>query len=68
MNLNPRTINIEEYQVQTFEHEKDTISVSWNIAGSLPRTPEDDLLETTLQKMKDNPGFTIGCKTTRGGA
>ena len=68
MNLNPRTINIDEYQVQTFEHEKDTVSVAWNVAGALPRTPEDDLLETTLQKMKDNPEFTIGCKTTRGGA
>ena len=68
MNLNPRNINLDEYEVHTFLHGDQMVSVSWNTAGQLPHTPEDDLLQATLENMRVNPDFTIGCNTVRSGA
>jgi phosphopantetheinyl transferase len=66
MNLNPRQINIDDYEVHSFLHDDLMVSVAWRPAGKDPRTPEDDLLDATLEKMKENPDFTVGCATTRG--
>ena len=65
MHLNPRDINLENYQVESFVHDELFVSVSWRKAGGNPRTAEDDLLEKTAQAMKDNPDFSVGCKTVR---
>ena len=65
MHLNPRDINLENYQVESFVHDELFVSVSWRKAGGNPRTAEDDLLEKTAQAMKDNPDFNVGCKTVR---
>ena len=65
MHLNPRDINLENYQVESFIHEDLFVSVSWREAGEYPRTAEDDLLEKTAQAMKENPDFSVGCKTVR---
>ncbi len=65
MHLNPRDINLENYQVESFVHEDLFVSVSWREAGEYPRTAEDDLLEKTAQAMKENPDFSVGCKTVR---
>ena len=65
MNLNPRNISLEEYRVESFIHDDLMISVAWRKSGIAPRSAEDDLLDATLEAMKDNPDFSIGCKTTR---
>ena len=65
MHLNPRDINLENYQVESFVHDDLFVSVSWRKAGDYPRTAEDDLLDKTAQAMKDNPDFSVGCKTVR---
>jgi len=65
MHLNPRDINLTEYNVESFIHDDLMVSVSWREAGDAPRSAEDDLLDATLEAMKDNPNFSVGCKTTR---
>jgi len=65
MHLNPRDINLSDYQVQSFIHQDLHVSVSWRKAGNNPRTAEDDLLDATAEAMRKNPDFTVGCKTTR---
>ena len=65
MHLNPRDIILENYQVKSFVHDDLFVSVSWRKAGENPRTAEDDLLEKTVQAMKENPDFSVGCKTVR---
>ena len=65
MNLNPRNIEILDYNVNTFEHEDMVISIAWKLAGDNPKKHEDELLELTRKAMQENPNFTIGCKTTR---
>ena len=64
MHLNPRDINLENYQVESFVHDDLFVSVSWRKAGENPRTAEDDLLENRTG-MKENPDFSVGCKTVR---
>jgi len=41
------------------------VSVSWRKAGTNPKTAEDDLIDATAEAMKNNPDFTVGCKTVR---
>ena len=65
MHLNPRDINLADYDVKSFIHDELIVSVSWREAGENPRTPEDDLLDATMEAMKQNPDFTVGCKTVR---
>jgi len=65
MHLNPRDIDIDQYQVESFIHDGLMISIAWRDAGTAPRSAEDDLLDATLEAMKDNPDFSVGCKTTR---
>ena len=65
MNLNPRNIVLEDYNLESFVFEDLQVSVSWRIAKENPRTAEDDLLDATSKAMRDNPDFSIGCKTTR---
>ena len=65
MHLNPRDINLDNYQVKSFIHDDLFVSVSWRKAGENPRTAEDDLLDKTAQAMKENPDFSVGCKTVR---
>ena len=65
MHLNPRDINLENYQVESFVYDDLFVSVSWRKAGGNPRTAEDDLLEKTAQAMKETPDFSVGCKTVR---
>ena len=65
MHLNPRDINLNEYNVESFIHEDLMISVSWRKAGLNPKTAEDDLLDATAEAMKQNPDFSVGCKTVR---
>ncbi len=68
MHLNPRQIGLAEYEVHSFVYDDLMISVSWRLAGENPRTAEDELLDATLENMKQNPDFRVGCKTTRGDA
>ena len=65
MHLNPRDINLVEYNVESFIHDDLMVSVSWRKAGSKPKTAEDDLLDATAEAMKQNPEFTVGCKTVK---
>jgi len=65
MHLNPRDINLEQYQVESFIHEEQMVSISWRDAGGNPETPEDELLDATLAAMQSNPDFSVGCNTTR---
>ncbi len=65
MNLNPREIILQNYTLESFIFDDLHVSVSWKLAGDNPRTPEDDLLDATLDAMKENPDFSIGCATTR---
>ena len=65
MHLNPRDISIGEHQVVSFIHDELMVSVAWRQAGDNPRSAEDDLLDATLEAMKDDPNFSVGCKTTR---
>lgn len=65
MHLNPRDINLTEYNVESFIHDDLMVSVSWRKAGQNPKTAEDDLLDATAEAMKQNPGFSVGCKTVR---
>ena len=65
MHLNPRDINLADYEVKSFIHDELMVSVSWREAGKNPRTAEDDLLDATMEAMKHNPDFTVGCKTVR---
>ena len=65
MNLNPRDIVIDKYNLENFIFADLHVSVSWKTAGENPRTAEDELLDATLEAMKENPDFSVGCKTTR---
>ena len=65
MHLNPRDINLAEYQVESFVYDDLMVSVSWRKAGDNPRTAEDDLLDATAKAMRQNPDFGVGCKTMR---
>ena len=65
MHLNPRDINLTEYDVESFIHDDLMVSVSWRKAGTNPKTAEDDLLDATAEAMKQNPDFSVGCKTVR---
>ena len=65
MHLNPRDINLADYEIKSFIHDELMVSVSWREAGKNPRTAEDDLLDATMEAMKHNPDFTVGCKTVR---
>ena len=65
MHLNPRDINLADYEIKSFIHDDLMVSVSWREAGNNPRTAEDDLLDATAEAMKQNPDFGIGCKTVR---
>ena len=65
MHLNPRDINLADYEIKSFIHDELMVSVSWREAGKNPRTAEDDLLDATAEAMKQNPNFTVGCKTVR---
>ncbi len=65
MHLNPRDINLTEYNVESFTHDDLMVSVSWRKAGTNPKTAEDDLIDATVEAMKNNPDFTVGCKTVR---
>ena len=65
MHLNPRDINLADYEIKSFIHDELMVSVSWREAGKNPRTAEDDLLDATAEAMKQNPDFTVGCKTVR---
>ena len=65
MHLNPRDINLADYEVKSFIHDELMVSVSWREAGKNPRTAEDDLLDATMEAMKNNPEFSVGCKTIR---
>ena len=44
---------------------KEAVSVSYRKAGENPKTAEDDLLDATAEAMKQNPDFSVGCKTVR---
>ena len=65
MHLNPRDINLAEYQIKSFVYDDLMVSVSWRQGGEDPRTSEDDLLDATVEAMRQNPDFTVGCKTSR---
>jgi len=65
MHLNPRDINLAEYQVESFVYDDLMVSVSWCQGGEIPRKSEDDLLDATAEAMRQNPDFSVGCKTTR---
>ena len=65
MHLNPRDINLADYEIKSFIHDDLMVSVSWREAGKNPRTAEDDLLDATAEAMKQNPDFGVGCKTSR---
>ena len=65
MHLNPRNIDLQKYEVVSFVHDSQMVSVSWRQAGSNPKTAEDDLLEATSIAMKENPEFSVGCNTVR---
>jgi phosphopantetheinyl transferase len=65
MNLNPRTILLDKYIVKSLVYDDLMVSIAWRRAGENPKTPEDELLELTRAAMKDNPDFSIGCKTSR---
>ena len=65
MNLNPRDIILEEYNVKSFVFDDLMVSLSWREAGEYPKTAEDDLLEKTSKAMRENPDFIVGCKTSR---
>ena len=65
MHLNPRDINLADYEIKSFIHDDLMVSVSWREAGKNPRTAEDDLLDATAEAMKRNPDFGVGCKTVR---
>ena len=65
MHLNPRDINLADYEIKSFIHDDLMVSVSWREAGKNPRTAEDDLLDATAEAMKQNPDFGVGCKTVR---
>ena len=54
-----------EYNVESFIHDDLMVSVSYRKAGQNPKTAEDDLLDATADAMKQNPDFSIGCKTVR---
>ena len=68
MHLNPRDISIEQHQIESFIHDGMMISVAWREAGIAPRSAEDELLDATLEAMKENSDFSVGCKTTRNNA
>ena len=65
MNLNPRDIILEEYNVKSFVFDDLMVSLSWREAGEYPKTAEDDLLEKTSKAMRENPDFIVGWKTSR---
>ena len=65
MHLNPRDINLADYDIKSFIHDDLMVSISWREAGKNPRTAEDDLLDATAEAMKQNPDFGVGCKTVR---
>ena len=65
MHLNPRDIDLAEYNVKSFIHDDLMVSVSYRKAGENPKTAEDDLLDATAEAMKQNPDFSVGCKTVR---
>ena len=65
MNLNPRDIVLENYQVESFIHEDQMVSVSWRNAGDDPVSAEDDLLQQTRIAMQSGESWGVGCNTTR---
>ena len=65
MHLNPRDINLPKNNVKSFIHDDLMVSVAWRKAGDNPRTAEDNLLDATAEAMKQNPDFSVGCKTSR---
>ena len=65
MNLNPREIILEDYQVKSFIHEDQMVSVSWRNAGDDPASAEDDLLQQTRIAMQSGESWGVGCNTTR---
>lgn len=65
MHLNPRDIYLDDFEVESFTHDDLMVSVSWRKAGGDPKTAEDGLLESTAEAMRQNPDFSIGCKTLR---
>tara|TARA_B100001287_G_scaffold115959_1_gene97505 strand:+ start:2307 stop:3104 length:798 start_codon:yes stop_codon:yes gene_type:complete len=78
MNLNPREIKIpigdstnnisignSIFQLRNLHYEGFNISVAISRGKGYDETPEDELLNQTLQAMNDNPEWSIGCKTSR---
>ena len=65
MNLNPREIILEDYQVKSFIHEDQMVSVSWRNAGDDPASAEDELLQQTRIAMQSDESWGVGCNTTR---
>ena len=65
MNLNPREIVLENYQVESFIHKDQMVSVSWRNSGDDPASAEDDLLQQTRIAMQSGESWGVGCNTTR---
>ncbi len=65
MHLNPRDIDLQQYQVESFIHQQQMVSVSWRDAGDSPVSAEDDLLQQTRITMQSGESWGIGCNTTR---
>ena len=65
MNLNPRDIALENFQVESFIHDDQMVSISWRKAGEDPESAEDDLLHQTRIAMQSGESWGVGCKTTR---
>ena len=64
MNLNPRDIVLENYQVESFIHDDQMVSLSWREAGEDPSNAEDDLLNQTRIAMQSGESWGVGCNTT----
>ena len=63
MNLNPRDIKIDkpELELYRFIDGDLQIALAWRKAGILPRSAEDDLLDTTRKVIESSQDFTVGC-------
>lgn len=63
MNLNPRDIKIDkpELELYRFIDGDLQIALAWRKAGILPRSAEDDLLDTTRKVIESGQDFTVGC-------